>query len=275
MLQGTTVRAIVGAGPVKVEAGTNHVEVRLDQSELAATPAIAALQTAVGTKQSQLFAGEVEGGHRLLLQPELFVDGGFDEGGEPLQGDTVRALKVSSPLVATSDNSHVYVSLDQSQLAATSAIAALQTEVAGKQDVLGFVPDEDPSSYQILQNGVIRALKVSSPLVATSDMSQVHVSLDPAGVNPFWVAGKVDSNASVLVSKGKVAFTVTQTTTGNYRVDFASPHPAGVHYVISLTAASANFWVDQSSTTASSFLIALRASNFGNTSAQFHISVLA
>jgi hypothetical protein len=115
MLQGTTVRAIKGTGPVKVAVDTNHVEVWLAQNELAATPAIAALQTAVGTKQSQLFAGEVDGGHRLLLQSSLFVGGGFDEGmspNEPLPGDTVRALKVSSPLVATSDNSHVSLSLD-------------------------------------------------------------------------------------------------------------------------------------------------------------------
>jgi hypothetical protein len=106
MLQSTTVRAIKGTGPVKVAVDPNHVEVWLDQNELAATPAIAALQTTVGAKQSQLFAGEVEGGHRLLLRPSLFVGGGFDEGtspDEPLPGDTVRAL-VSSPLVATSDN---------------------------------------------------------------------------------------------------------------------------------------------------------------------------
>jgi hypothetical protein len=115
MLQGNVVRAVKAISPVNAAVDTNHVELWLDQSELAATPAIAALQTAVGTKQSQLFAGEVEGGHRLLLRPSLFVDGGFDEGAspdDPLQGDTVRALKVSSPLVATSNNSHVHLSLD-------------------------------------------------------------------------------------------------------------------------------------------------------------------
>jgi hypothetical protein len=93
--------------------------------------------------------------------------------------------------------------------------------------------------------------------------------------NLYWGAGKVNSDASVLASKGGVAFTVTQTTIGNYRVDFASPHPNGVNYVISLTAASANYWIDQVSTTSQSFLVALRASNFGNISAQFHFSVLA
>jgi hypothetical protein len=109
------VRALQALAPLKIAPDTQFLQIRLDQAELAATPAIAALQTAVGTKQSQLFAGEVEGGHRLLLQSNLFVGGGFDEGtspSEPLPGDTVRALKVSSPLVATSDNSHVHVSLD-------------------------------------------------------------------------------------------------------------------------------------------------------------------
>jgi hypothetical protein len=119
LLQGDVVRAIKALSPVKAAVDTDHVELWLDQSELAATPAIAALQTAVGTKQSQLFAGDVDGGHRLLLQPSLFVDDGFEEcttcpEGETLQGDTVRALKVSSPLVATSDSSHVHLSLDPS-----------------------------------------------------------------------------------------------------------------------------------------------------------------
>jgi hypothetical protein len=170
------------------------------------------------------------------------VGGGFDEGtspDDPLQGDTVRALKVSSPLVATSNNSHVHLSLNQSELAATSAIAALQTEVAGKQDVLGFVPDEDPNSFQILQGGVIRALKVSSPLVATSDMSQVHVSLDP-GWSPFWVCGIFDGNdLAKLADTGRHPFTVTRpsgSTVGIFRVSWSTPHPQGVNYITHVTA---------------------------------------
>jgi hypothetical protein len=114
MLQNGVVRAIKTISPVKAAVDTNHVEVWLDQSELAATSAIAALQTTVAGKQSQLYAGDVADGHPLLLQPGLFVGGGFEEGGQPLPGDTVRALKVSSPLVATSDNTHVNVSLDPS-----------------------------------------------------------------------------------------------------------------------------------------------------------------
>jgi hypothetical protein len=237
MLQGTTVRALQAVAPLKIAPDTQFLQIRLDQAELAATPAIAALQTDVAGKQSQLVAGAVEGGHPLLL-PGL-TGGGFFEPGQTPQGDTVRALKVSSPLVATSNNSHVHVSLDQSQLAATSAIAALQTAVAGKQDVLGFVPDEDPTSFQILQNGVIRALKVSSPLVATSDMSQVHVSLDP-GWSPYWVCGIFDGNdLAKLADTGRHPFTVTRpsgSTVGIFRVSWSTPHPQGVNYIIHVTA---------------------------------------
>jgi hypothetical protein len=97
--------------PLKIAPDTQFLQIRLDQAELAATPAIAALQTDVAGKQSQLSAGTVEGGHPLLL-PGL-TGGGFFEPGQTPQ-DTIRALKVSSPLVATSNNSHVHVSLDPS-----------------------------------------------------------------------------------------------------------------------------------------------------------------
>ena len=94
-------------------------------------------------------------------------------------------------------------------------------------------------------------------------------------LNPHWVAGKVNSDASVLVSKGRVGFSVVQTATGNYRVDFAQAHPAGVNYVVSLTSTAANYWVDEASITASSFLVALRASNFGAQNSPFFFTVLA
>jgi hypothetical protein len=103
----------------------------------------------------------------------------------------------------------------------------------------------------------------------------VELRVNTDQLNPFWVAGKVDSNGTVLVTKGRVTFTVTQTATGNYRVDFAQAHPNGVHYVVSLASVAANYWIDGSSTTASSFLLATRASNFGAQSSQFHFSVLA
>jgi hypothetical protein len=103
------VRALQAVAPLKIAPDTQFLQIRLDQAELAATPAIAALQTDVAGKQSQLSAGTVEGGHPLLL-PGL-TGGGFFEPGQTPQ-DTIRALKVSSPLVATSDNSAVHVSLD-------------------------------------------------------------------------------------------------------------------------------------------------------------------
>jgi hypothetical protein len=265
--------------PLKVAPDTHFLQIRLDQAELAATPAIAALQTDVAGKQSQLVAGAVEGGHPLLL-PGL-TGGGFFEPGQTPQGDTVRALKVSSPLVATSDSSHVHVSLDQSQLAATSAIAALQTAVAGKQDVLGFVPDEDPNSYQILQNGVIRALKVSSPLVATSDMSQVHVRLDP-GWSPYFCAGRVNANATIATSIGRVGYTVHRHWTqpaGVIEIRFTTPAPNN-NYVVTLTqqgSGNIKLWDSPSQSgppTAERFYVVLYNTNWQLADFVFHFAVV-
>ncbi len=85
----------------------------------------------------------------------------------------------------------------------------------------------------------------------------------------------MDGNTTVLVTKGRVGFSVVQTAAGNFRVDFASPHPNGAHYVIQLTAVAANYWIDQSSITASSFLVALRTTGFATTNVPLFFSVLA
>ena len=89
------------------------------------------------------------------------------------------------------------------------------------------------------------------------------------------MSGKVDGNTAILVSNGRVGFTIAQTSAGNFRVDFAQAHPNGVHYVISLAATSANYWVDQTTITASSFTVALRTSTWATTNVPFFFSVLA
>jgi cytoskeletal protein CcmA (bactofilin family) len=93
------------------------------------------------------------------------------------------------------------------------------------------------------------------------------------GWSPFWVAGMVDGNANVLASKGKVAFTCTRETTGNYRVNFASPHPNGATYVVTVSSISVNQWVDQLAT--SSFLAVTRNSSVAAQNATFFFTVLA
>jgi hypothetical protein len=188
--------------------------VRLDGVDEALQGQVDTLAAGLATKQGLLTAGQVAGGNPML------------------QGTTVRALQAEAPLKIAPDTQFLQIRLDQAELAATPAIAALQTAVAGKQDVLGFVPDEDPTSFQILQNGVIRALKVSSPLVATSDMSQVHLSLDP-GWSPFFCAGRVNANASVASSIGRVGYSVHR------HVD----HPRGVYEIRFNTAAPNNDYV--------------------------------
>ena len=66
---------------------------------------------------------------------------------------------------------------------------------------------------------------------ATQIQSNINTAI--SNYNPFWVAGKVDPNANVLVSKGKVGFTVTRTATGNYRL--ISLLPTRMAYITSLT----------------------------------------
>jgi hypothetical protein len=151
--------------------------------------------------------------------------------------------------------------------------------VAGKQDVLGVVPDTDPSSFQLLQNGVIRALKVSSPLVATADVSQVRVSLDPVW-SPFFCAGRVNANATVASSIGRVGYTVSRPSgfpTGVYRIQFASPAPNN-NYVVSLSqlgSGNIKIWDSPSHLpSVSAFSVVTSNTAFSLADWAFHFSVL-
>jgi hypothetical protein len=103
--------------------------------------------------------------------------------------------------------------------------------------------------------------------------TNLTVSGNIVGWSPFWVAGVVDPNGTVLVSKGRIAFTCTRVATGNYRIDFASPHPNGASYVMSVMSISPNQWVDQ--VTSSSFLAVIRTSSYAQTNATFYFSVIA
>jgi hypothetical protein len=203
------VRAIQALAPLKVAPDTQFLQIRLDQAELAATPAIAALQTDVAGKQSQLVAGEVEGGHPLLL-PAL-TGGGFFE---PGQGDTVRALKVSSPLVATSDNSHV------------------------------------------------------------------HLTLDTAALNPVFCGGRVDgATASAVSSIGRVGYTVSRPSgqaAGIWTVTFDSPAAANDYAVqlVNMNFGTIYLW-DQMPPTVQGFTLVVVNNLWQLRNAPFHFTVLA
>jgi hypothetical protein len=50
--------------------------------------------------------------------------------------------------------------------------------------------------------------------------------------SPFWAAGKVDGNANVLASRGRVNCTKACEATGNVRITFASAHPGGANCAV-------------------------------------------
>jgi hypothetical protein len=102
--------------------------------------------------------------------------------------------------------------------------------------------------------------------------TDLTVSGNVLGWSPFWCAGMVDANANVLVSRGKVGFTCMRVATGNFRIDFASPHPNGANYVVTITTVYVNQWVDQ--LTSSSFLAVLWSSTYAQQNATLSFTVL-
>jgi hypothetical protein len=145
------------------------------------TASTAGLSAELAGKQNQLTPGTVAGGHQLL------------------QNGVVRAIKGSGPLKVAADTNHVEVWLDQNELAATAAIATLQTSVAGKQSQL--TPGTVVGGHQMLQNGVVRAIKALSPLQASVDAEPERTRRDPRDRRPPDGRGRQAGRARVCARR--------------------------------------------------------------------------
>jgi hypothetical protein len=68
VLDNGVIRALKASSPLRIDPDTTNLEIRLDQSLLNSTSQIAALQTAVATKQATLTAGSPLVFHEKLLE---------------------------------------------------------------------------------------------------------------------------------------------------------------------------------------------------------------
>jgi hypothetical protein len=97
-----------------------------------------------------------------------------------LQDGVVRAIKGLSPVKVAVDTSHVEVFLDQSQLASTAALAALETEVDGKQPLLsagtGFLYHE-----KLLEGTALKSLTAGENITLVSTGEFVSISAEGGG----------------------------------------------------------------------------------------------
>jgi hypothetical protein len=112
VLASGTVRALKALAPLKIAPDTSHLEIRLDQAELAATPQIAALEAAVATKQNALAAGS-----SLVFHEKL------------LEGAKVKSLAPGEGVGLSSTGDLVTIS-------ASGVNSAVSSALAGKQGVL-------------------------------------------------------------------------------------------------------------------------------------------
>jgi hypothetical protein len=102
---------------------------------------------------------------------------------------------------------------------------------------------------------------------------QLELRVDTAGLggNPFWAAGKVASNGTVLTSSGRVWFSVANTGRGQYTVTFATPHPTADNIV---TATSHGYvYLSYANETGFGLVLKNYALNLAN--AALHFTVLA
>ena len=126
--------------------------------------------------------------------------------------DTMRALSASAVTVA--DNLAVEGELTVEGTNVVQALAAREpafTAVAPLSEVFSY--DEE------------------------TDTGQLELRLDTSGMNPYWCAGVVGADTSVLSSHGLHGFSVSRPQgfdTGVYKITFDTPAPYA-RYVITLT----------------------------------------
>jgi hypothetical protein len=98
------------------------------------------------------------------------------------------------------------------------------------------------------------------------------------GGNPFFCAGLVSENGTVLARKGaRPNFTVARYGTGAYEVIFEEPHPDGALYIVNVTAQTFHSWVRAGSEdpTATGFKVGVVNSSNQAADFDFYFMVLA
>ncbi len=65
------------------------------------------------------------------------------------------------------------------------------------------------------------------------DNGNLRISLDTDAI--LFCVGRINADGTIKTSKGRVGFTCSKVATGNYLISFATDHPDGADYVISLT----------------------------------------
>jgi hypothetical protein len=125
-----------------------------------------------------------------------------------------------------------------------------------------------------LRTDTIRARDVNgttsvSKLAVTGSLTVGGESV--VGGSPFYCAGKVGFNGTILSTSGRVSFTVVRTGSGLYSVTFASPHPVENNIV----QVSSFGYAAVTATSATGFNLQIRNTALAIADHTFFFSVLA
>jgi len=124
------------------------------------------------------------------------------------------------------------------------------------------------------------AFEVEAPLQKDYDfntgVTTLRVDTSGLGGSPFFCAGKVAPDGTVLTRKGQQPnFTIAKVGTGTYNVVFESEHPDGADYVVSANAETFHEWIVVGTSTSTGFQVGIRDSGNVARDLNFSFTVLA
>ena len=124
------------------------------------------------------------------------------------------------------------------------------------------------------------AFTAVAPLQKTVNLQtgQLELRVDTSGLggSPFFCAGKVAPDGTVLTRKGqRPNFSIDKVGTGTYNVVFDAAHPDGADYVVSANAETFHEWVVYGTSTSTGFQLGVRNSSNQAIDLAFSFTVLA
>jgi hypothetical protein len=152
------------------------------------------------------------------------------------------------------------------------------TQILSSLDVSG---DLSVTNVIYSQNEPVALRSQTEPLFTAVEPLYKNLNLQTGAYelkvhSPFWCARTINLDGVALSQKGRVSFSSSRTSTGNYLITFAQPHPDGANYVINLSSYSFFSQINGSlAPTASNFRVRLTNSSLQDSNNTFFFSVLA
>jgi hypothetical protein len=214
----------------------------------------------------------------VTIADELLVDDRLETTGNTVVGGILAANTIKGngdPQVTLDDNLDVTGELRCDTIKPSTALPNTMTKDAGILNTTGHIIADGNISVHNLDVGETFAVRTNTIQPQSGSTITVQGDLQVSGSmpSPFWCAGAVNTNGTIIASAGRVGFTCTAVSAGVCDIEMATAHPNGDAYVVSV--AGSEYHAMFGNKTSTTFKLATRNANNAPLNALIDFMVLA